>query len=331
MTVDQHELYVASPARDQPASTFRRFLRELAPQDFLVSFYLVGLNYAVLRAPLSAARTTHFEHVFALLAFHAATVVAIRTRALTHRWAAPIAYRVATYGTVQMSYFLFADFLPFVSPHSLDRQLYDLDLSLFGFEPAMFFDRFVNPITTEWFAFFYFSYFFVLALHVLPILFLSKNVPLLTEFALGMLVMFCVGHTFYMLVPGYGPYHAMPEAFAHPLSSGVWWNVTSDLVARSGAHKDIFPSLHTAAPLFILLMSFHRRRELPFKYTWPLVAFFAVNIIIATMFLRWHYVIDVLAGMLLATIAHLISAHAADRDPQRRRALGLMPLWPQWP
>jgi membrane-associated phospholipid phosphatase len=213
----------------------------------------------------------------------------------------------------------------------MDSQLYNLDLSLFGVEPAMFFDRFVTPISTEWFAFFYFSYFFVLALHVLPILFLSKNVSLLAEFALGMLIMFCVGHTFYMLVPGYGPYRAMPEAFAHQLSPGVWWNTTSDLVARSGAHKDIFPSLHTAAPLFILLMSFHRRRETPFKYTWPIVAFFAANIIIATMFLRWHYVIDVLAGMLLAVIAHLISSHSAEREPPRRRALGLGPIWPEWP
>jgi hypothetical protein len=331
MTVDQHELYVGTAAREQPASSLRRFIRELAPQDFLVFFYLIGLNVAVLRTPPSAFRTTHLEHVFALFVFHAATIVAIRTRALTHRWASPLLYRVATYGTVQMSYFIFAEFLPFVSPHSLDRQLYDLDISLFGVEPAMYFDRFVSPITTEWFAFFYFSYFFVLALHVLPILFLSKNGQLLTEFAMGMLIMFCVGHTFYILVPGYGPYHAMPEAFAHPLSSGVWWNATSDLVARSGAHKDIFPSLHTAAPLFILLMSFHRRRELPFKYTWPAVAFFAVNIIIATMFLRWHYVIDVLAGMLLALIAHLISAHAAEPEPQRRKALGLMPSWPEWP
>lgn len=331
MTVDQHELYVASRATDQPASTLRRFVREIAPQDLLVFFYLIGLNVAVLRTPPSALRTTHFEHVFALFAFHAATIFAIRSRTLTHKWIAPALYRVATYGTVQMSYFLFADFLPFVSPHSMDRKLYDFDLSVFGVEPAMFFDRFVTPVTTEWFAFFYFSYFFVLALHVLPILFLSKNGRLLTEFALGMLVMFCVGHTFYMLVPGYGPYRAMPEAFAHPLSSGVWWNTTSDLVARSGAHKDIFPSLHTAAPLFILLMSFNRRREIPFKYTWPVVAFFAVNIIIATMFLRWHYVIDVLAGMLLGLIAHLIGAHSAERDPQRRKALGLGPIWPEWP
>jgi hypothetical protein len=254
MTVDQHELYVASADHERPASSFRRFLRELAPQDFLVSFYLVALNYAALRMPAGPERFMHFERVFALFAFHAATVVAIRSRRLTHRWVAPIAYRVATYGTVQMSYFLFADFLPFVSPHSLDRQLYDLDLSLFGVEPAMYFDRFVSPITTEWFAFFYFGYFFVLALHVIPILFFSKNGRLLTELALGMLVTFCVGHTFYMLVPGYGPYHAMPEAFAHNLSPGVWWNATSDLVARSGAQKDIFPSLHTAAPVFITLM-----------------------------------------------------------------------------
>ena len=49
----------------------------------------------------------------------------------------------------------------------------------------------MTPATTEWFAFFYFSYFFVLALHVLPILFASRNARVLAEFAMGMILLFC--------------------------------------------------------------------------------------------------------------------------------------------
>jgi hypothetical protein len=226
---------------------------------------------------------------------------------------------------------MFARILPLVNPGSLDHELYQLDLSVFGIEPAVYFDRFVSPTTTEWFAFFYFGYFLLLAIHVLPILFLSRHRRMLAEFALGMILLFCIGHTLYLFVPGYGPYKAMPELFQHKLPAGIWWSTTQKIVARGGAQKDIFPSLHTAAPTFLLLFSFHRRGELPFKYTWPFVAFFAGNIVIATMFLRWHYVIDVVAGLLLAVTAHTLSVLLIDREVPRRASQGLGDIWPQWP
>ncbi len=329
MTVDHHELYVRRA--EAPTSSLRRFIRELGPQDLLVSVYLVGIVSAVLNARPSAARSAGLLDVVALMVLHTGTILAIRTHRLPNGWVVPALYRLVTYGCVQVTYFMFAQLLPIANPRSLDDQLYHLDLSLFGVEPAVYFDRFVNTITTEWFAFFYFSYFFVLALHVLPILFFSRNNRLLSEFALGMLFLFCIGHTLYILVPGYGPYKALPELFAHHLPRGIWWNATTELVARSGAQKDIFPSLHTAAPTFILLFSFHNRAETPFRYTWPIVAFFAGNIIIATMFLRWHYVIDVVAGLLLAVTAHQLAVRLTARELVRRNALGLDDIWPAWP
>jgi membrane-associated phospholipid phosphatase len=331
MTVDQHELYVGSRAVDTTfAGAARRFFRELAPQDFIVFTYLVGLNAAVFHAKAGAARNFGLASVSGLMVLHLVTTLAVRTRWFKHPYFMPLVYRVVTYGCVQVSYFMFAQILPLVNPTSLDSELYRFDLTYFGVEPAVYLDRFVSPATTEWFAFFYFSYFLVLALHVLPILFASKNSRALAEFALGMIIMFCIGHTTYMLVPGYGPYKAMPEMFHHQLSSGIWWNTTTDLVARSGAQKDIFPSLHTAAPTFVLLFSYHRRAELPFKYTWPIVGFFAANIIIATMFLRWHYVIDVVAGLCLALLTHVLTVRISEREAARRDALGLGPPWPQW-
>jgi membrane-associated phospholipid phosphatase len=231
---------------------------------------------------------------------------------------------------VEGTYFLFADLLPVVNHHSLDHELYHLDLMLFGAEPAMLFDGFVTHATTEWFAFFYYGYFFVLAMHVLPILFLSRRRRVLGQFGLGMLLVFCIGHTLYLFVPGYGPYKAMPEVFANQLPPGAWWSMTTELVARSGAQKDIFPSLHTAAPTFILLFSFYHRRQYPFRFTWPVVAFFVVNIILATMFLRWHYVIDVIAGLLLALLAHVLSVRITRREHARRQLRGLTPIWPEW-
>jgi hypothetical protein len=330
MAIDHRQLYATATFTQSEVGPIRRVVRELAAQDWLVFAYLIALNIACLHAPESSMRTHCAERVFGLLMFLITTLIVVRGGLLRHTFWAPLLYRLAIYGTVQLSYFFFHDLLPVVNPGSLDLDLYHLDVAAFGFEPAMLFDAFVRPLTTEWFAFFYFGYFFLLALHVIPILMFSKDQRVLSEFALGMLIVFCIGHTIYMLVPGYGPYKAMADRFEHPFPHGMWLDMVMATVHAGGAQKDIFPSLHTAAPTFLALYSFRHRHKLPYRYTWPLVTFFAVNIIIATMFLRWHYIIDVIAGMTLATFAILMSVRVVHWDALRRRAFALSTSWPMF-
>lgn len=306
----------------------RKVLLSVAVADLLVFGYLLELNLAVVLAPPSPLKTQCQLQVAALLLTHLVCVSLVRGGALSGNFWPPLLYRVGIYGTVQSSYFLFKHLLPVVNPGSLDRELFHLDRRLFGFEPAVWADKFVTPLTTEWFAFFYFCYFFLLAAHIFPILFRSRDQMLLGEFVLGMLLIVCVGHTGYILVPGFGPYRAMPEMFQHVLPSGLWMDLVWSTVREGGAMKDIFPSLHTAGPCFLALFSFRNRDRLPYRFTWPLVAFFAVNIIGATVFLRWHYAIDVFAGFSLAVVAALVSPLVARWEIERRQAHGLAPLVP---
>ncbi len=305
-----------------------RVVREMAPHDWLVLAYMVVLNVAVLRAAPGPARVESQERVAAMLVFLIGVLVLVRGRVLRHSFFAPLLYRLAIYGTVQLSYFFLAVLLPLVNSSSLDVQLYHLDMRFFGVEPALYMDRLINPVTTEWFAFFYFAYFFVLAMHVIPILMGSRQQRLLGEFALGMIAVFCIGHTVYMIVPGFGPHEAMADQFHHAFPHGMWVDMVMRTVAEGGAQKDIFPSLHTAAPTYIALFSFRHRDKLPFKYTWPIVAFFAVNIIGATMFLRWHYVIDVVAGLVLSSAALLGTVMVTRWELARRANNALDPSWP---
>ena len=294
----------------------------------MVCAYLLELNVAVLVAPPAPLKLHCFLQVLGLLATHLVCVALARLQLIrSHFWTA-LLYRIGIYGTVQQSYFFFKNLLPIVNPGTLDHKLYALDHVLFGFEPAMWADQFVTPATTEWFAFFYFCYFFLLAAHIFPIVFGARDQMLLGEFMLGMLIIVCIGHTGYILVPGFGPYRAMPHLFKHELPSGLWMDLVWSTVRSGGAMKDIFPSLHTAGPCFIAMFSFRNRDRLPFRFTWPLLAFFATNIIGATMFLRWHYVIDVFAGFSLATVAALLAPRITRWEVARRRAAGLGPLVP---
>lgn len=305
-----------------------RFIKSFAVADALVLGYLVALNLAVVLAAPSPFKLQSMLQVAGLLATCVVCLVLVRGAALRSSFWTALLYRIGIYGTVQQSYFFFKHVLPVVNAGSLDHELYALDLVLFGFEPAVWADRFVTSATTEWFAFFYFCYFFILAVHILPIVFGARDQLLLGEFMLGMLLVVCIGHTGYLLVPGFGPYKAMPEMFKNELPSGLWMDLVWSTVRSGGAMKDIFPSLHTAGPCFIAMFSFRNRDRLPFRYTWPLMAFFAANIIGATMFLRWHYVIDVFAGFMLATLAALVAPRVTRWELSRRRAAGLPELVP---
>ncbi len=305
-----------------------RIFRTFAVADGLVLAYLLELLIAVLVAPPNPMRKQSLLEVLGLLATYAVCLGLVRTNLLRSNLWAPLLYRIGIYGTVQQSYVFFKHLLPVVNPGSLDRELFALDHVLFGFEPAVWADRFVTPLTTEWFAFFYFCYFFLLAAHIFPILFGARDQMLLGEFMLGMLIIVCLGHTGYILVPGFGPFRAFPELFKNELPSGLWMDLVWSTVRSNGAQKDIFPSLHTAGPCFIAMFSFRNRDRLPFRYTWPLLTFFAANIIGATMFLRWHYVIDVFAGFALATLAALVAPLVTRWELARRRAQNLPPLVP---
>lgn len=310
-------------------TSFPPRLLRLAVNDWITLVYLVGLNVAWAVAPPSPELSRVGPAVLGLLIGFLGFVVVFARRPGDGGFWTALCYRLGHFGSLQLSYFLFKAFLPAVNPGSLDQELLEFDLAVFGTEPAMAMNGWVSSFTTEWFSFFYYSYFFLLASHIFPIVLFGRDHQLLSEFALGMTIVTAVGQTCYMLVPGFGPY-TMPEAFSQPLPSGLWWTLVTDLVAQGGAQKDIFPSLHTALPTFILLFSFHNRSLYPYRFTWPLLASATVNIIIATMFLRWHYLIDVVAGLCLATAAYVLAVRVTAWETRHRALLGLGRVWPSW-
>jgi hypothetical protein len=305
----------------------RRLVRELAIQDWIVLVYLTTLTLAVIATDDSPTRSSCLRHLAPLLGFCASGLVLVRGTLVRDGFFAPLTYRLAVYGTLQLSYFELRELLPLVNSSSLDRQLAFIDQHLLGIEPSLWLDQFVTPRTTEWFSFFYFGYFALLAVHVLPMVFISRRTKLAAEFCLGMILIYATSHTVYMLVPGFGPIRFFADQFVHPLPRGFWYDCVMSAVESGGAQKDIFPSLHTGGPAFLAIFSFRHRDKLPFRFTWPLVVFFVTNIIIATMFLRWHYLVDVIAGLAVAGSAAALAARFAPREVDWRAAQGLTPVW----
>ena len=318
----------------QASGFFTRLVRNLAAQDLLITGYLTVLAVAVLAARGGPGRDISIRLVIAdILGFGAGILLTRGGLLRPGSFANALVYRLTVFLPVFLSYFELRWILPAVSPHSFDANLLALDMRLFGVEPSLAWDQYVNPHTTEWFAFFYFSYFFLLSAHVLPIMLLGKNRARVAHFSLGVISVVVFGHILYMLVPGWGPYRHLASQFEHPLEGGMFWRMVLATVEAGGAQKDIFPSLHTALPTYFAIYSYMHRRALPFRFTWPFMAFACSQIIIATMFLRWHYLIDIFAGLAVATLAALVSQRVVRWEAPRRVRRAVAPIFTrlEWP
>lgn len=299
----------------------RRCLREFAVQDWVVLAYLSILVVCVTTGQgprwSTAVACTSID-----LALFVAMLVLVRG-AIVRGPVAALVYRAGIFVAMFGSFVHLQYTLPTARAVVVDADLHALDLRVLGFEPAVVFDRYVTPATTEWFSFFYFGYFFIIAAHVFPMLLTVQPPRILAEFALGFLALFCIGHVLYIVVPGHGPYQYLH--FEHELTGPVWWRAVRSTVdsVDISARTDIFPSLHTAAPTYLALFSLRHRRLTPFRFTWLPLTVVTSQIILSTMYLRWHYAIDVAAGLILATTVAVVAPQIVAWEQRRRRT----PVW----
>jgi membrane-associated phospholipid phosphatase len=81
----------------------------------------------------------------------------------------------------------------------------------------------------------------------------------------------------------------------------LWIRSTLDGLEQN--KTDAFPSGHTAVALVSLLYAWKYREKVLFWILVPAVS----ALIVSTVYLRYHYVVDVIAGILLAALTVLIA------------------------
>lgn len=314
-------------AAERARTVFGVTTQNLAVQDVVaLSFHAYVLVRALL-APDSPDASVARKLAFAVFVLTVGLMVLTRGEVIGGRRARALTYRLGLVTPMVLSYFEMRVLLPALQLELLDGRLYAIDRSLLGTTPALWMQAWnVEPVV-EWLSFFYYCYFLILALMMAPALFVSGGRRLQELMAGGMLIV-AVGHTLYTLVPGAGPVATL--VFDQPLQGAFWWEQVELAVSTAGARLDIFPSLHTAWPAYFTLHAFAHRESQPFRWLWPVLAAVALNIIIATMFLRWHWFIDVVAGLLLALAARGFAVAVAQREEGRGGPLDTrQPVWEQ--
>ena len=180
-----------------------------------------------------------------------------------------------------------------INPNNYDQLLITIDHWIFGVNPTQWLQRFINPWLTEYLQWAYMSYFLIPV--VLGItLYKHKNYKAFRISATIILIAFYLSYLGYLVVPAIGPRFTLPHQV--PLKGVLFTaQLKSLLNILEPTPHDCFPSGHTAVALVCLFLAAKYNRKLFLIYI-PTVS----SLMIATIYHRYHYVIDLVAGIILA-------------------------------
>jgi len=282
--------------------------RILNPKD--TRFWAVDkliLSYFVFTTALILGYWRHLPDAAMLLGAHAVAIALLLfeiKRPNPTSWVFRNWYPVVYVGS---SYKEMALLIPAVRHTDSDQWLADLDFRIWHANPTVWLERIHTPALTELLQVIY--TFFVPA--VLLVAFLIWRKQRFSEFqyyafliALG----FLASYLGYLVVPARGPRFLLRHLQHIPLQ-GLWFfqNMQSALDRLESAHYDCFPSGHTE----LTILAWWGSRMVSNRLFWVYFAYTPL-IIFATVYLRYHYSVDVLAGVVLAA-ALILSAPAMYR------------------
>jgi len=194
------------------------------------------------------------------------------------------------------------DTIHFVNPNDVQDWFLRADIWLFGVEPTLWAQQFYRPWLTEILSFCYASYLPLTIL--LPLILYIKNRDLeARETLLGIVLCFYWGYLLYILFPTVPPRLWIADLYTRDFEGGILLATQRAMVSISeSSSRAAFPSLHTAITLLTLSYAFRFVRKL-FWILLPL----GISLLIATIYLRHHYVVDLFAGAPLALLAYRYS------------------------
>jgi len=185
-----------------------------------------------------------------------------------------------------------------VHPTDFDNLLIQIDYFLFGVHPTVWLEKYTYPLITEILQFVYTTFYFIPI--VLAILIAQANRRAdLSFFIFNMIYCFYLSYFGYFSVPAIGPRFTLSHLQSLSLT-GVWLmqDIQSVLNHLENIQRDAFPSGHTAITVLTLYYAFKYNKS----YAYILIPI-TILMVISTVYLRYHYVIDVIAGLFLVVLS----------------------------
>ena len=295
-------------------------LRYWRMPDLISSVYLTGLIFLVLAAREHITDWHWLLARYAILLVLQAGVAAGRRRALPRIIAAffPLVPVLVIYDSLR--------FIPDLNPGDRDDLLISIDRAVLGGDPSLWLERISTPWLTEFLQLAYLVY------YVLPFVLLGTLYCRQPRFAkepgrtgehgrafdlcvVALLLSHYFAFTGYMAIPALGPRFALAPTYRTELTGLlVAEPIRHILDAVEGIKRDAFPSGHVSAALISVHYMFRFTPRLA-RCALPAVSL----MIVATLYLRYHYAADILGGGILAALCILLAPRLLRHEPPTSR------------
>lgn len=193
-------------------------------------------------------------------------------------------------------------FIPEVNPRDQDEALCRIDRKILGVDLSVWLEGFARPWLTEVMQLAYLAY-YILPFILLGTLYQRAHEQAFRLSATALILSHYLAFIGYMIAPALGPRIALAQQYRRELKGFLLAEPIRDLLNYlEGIKRDAFPSGHTSA---ILITAFYILRFTPELASWAIPV--AGLMIVSTIYLRYHYAVDVVAGALLAALCLLLA------------------------
>ncbi len=293
-------------------------LRDWRAPDLISAVYLAGLIGLVLagRDHITDWRWLLARYGFLLILQGAVT--ARRGRGLPESVAAffPLVPVLGIYDSLR--------FIPQLNAGDWDSFLISIDRAVLGGDPSLWLERISTPWLTDLLQLAYLVY-YVLPFVLLGTLYSGQRRGPGGPFELCVVALLLSHYLAFignMSIPAFGPRFALAAAYRQELAGlFVAEPIRNLLDALQGLQRDAFPSGHVSAALISLHYMF---RFTPRRAWWALPA--VSLMIVATLYLRYHYGVDLLGGGLLAALCILLAPRLLRHAHPSSRGCPTIPL-----
>jgi membrane-associated phospholipid phosphatase len=266
--------------------TWRHQLRAVLPHEWIFGAYLLLTG---LRLLVHGGAARPWSYLFFGCWLAGLGIFFWSVQNLTPwRWRVRLLFYPCAMG---ISFYAMGVVMPLLGHGKVDTILLGWDRALIGETPAVAWQSWLNPHLEDLAMAGYLFFFYYLVGG--PAVYCVSNLRLFRKCIVGLFTMYGLAFMSYTVMPAGGPWRWM--TFAQPLHGPLLLDwVLAPVNAGSNA-VDVFPSVHLAASLYLLLFDWQHGRRRFWIYLLPCVVLWW-----STMYLRFHYFVDLLAGAAMA-------------------------------
>ncbi len=198
-----------------------------------------------------------------------------------------------------------------IFPGWFDGWINHVELKLFGEYPTIWLQKVVSVPLNEYMMFAYFSYYFLMPV-LGAALYVKERIKEFDRFLLICAVAFYISYLGFIFMPVEGPRYALSHIHNLQLVGIIFTPMAHYVIKVAGLHGGCMPSSHVAVALVVMIFAIRYTRTLAWFLT-PLI----LSLFVATVYGRFHYFLDVVAGILVGLFALFICERFFIQKPNR--------------